>query len=236
MPFAVFVTTSVLVHSGDLHGGHYFALLRPEKDGKWYKFDDDRVMPATLREVLDDNYGGGEPIENLAAMPLVVRRIMNHKRFTNAYMLVYVRDNSMDDILKPLTKEDIPEHLQRRLDDETAAQEAKRKERAEALMCFNTLVISDEDFKTHDGCDLYSPRSGSGKVFKVRKLDTFLNFRQIVAESYGVAEDELRLWTLVKRQNETIRTDTPVPESDWKECKYRAPASPVDGWDRHPSG
>ncbi len=27
---------SVLVHSGDVHGGHYFALLKPEKDGKWF--------------------------------------------------------------------------------------------------------------------------------------------------------------------------------------------------------
>lgn len=26
---------SVLVHSGDIDGGHYFALLKPEKDGKW---------------------------------------------------------------------------------------------------------------------------------------------------------------------------------------------------------
>ncbi|KAG0235795.1 hypothetical protein BGX31_004161 [Mortierella sp. GBA43] len=207
----------VLVHSGDLHGGHYFALLKPEKDGKWFRFDDDRVTPATLKEVLDDNYGGGEQPENFAALPLVVRRVMSHKRFTNAYMLVYVRNSSMDEILKPLTKEDIPEHLQRRLDDESAALEARRKERAEALMCFNALVISDEDFKTHDGFDLFSPRPGSGNLFKVRKQDTFLSFKQMVAEKYGISEEEIRLWTLVKRQNETIRTDTPVPESDWKE-------------------
>ena len=32
----------VLVHSGDLHGGHYFALIKPEKNGRWFKFDDDR--------------------------------------------------------------------------------------------------------------------------------------------------------------------------------------------------
>jgi len=210
---------SVLVHSGDLHGGHYFALLRPEKNGKWFKFDDDRVTPATLKEVLDDNYGGGEPLENLTHLPIVIRRILSHKRFTNAYMLVYIRDNAMDEILRPLTKEDIPEHLQRRLDDELAAIEARRRERLEATMYMNTLVISDEDFRTHDGCDLYNPRSNSGKLFKVRKQDTFSTFRQNVAESYGVTEDEIRLWTLVKRQNETIRTDTPVPESDWKESK-----------------
>ena len=33
---------SVLVHSGGVHGGHYYAYIRP--DGKqWLKFDDDKV-------------------------------------------------------------------------------------------------------------------------------------------------------------------------------------------------
>ncbi len=37
---------SVLVHSGGVHGGHYYAFIRP--DGRqWLKFDDDKV-PAAL--------------------------------------------------------------------------------------------------------------------------------------------------------------------------------------------
>ena len=38
---------SVLVHSGGVHGGHYYAFIRP--DGKqWLKFDDDKARrPAT---------------------------------------------------------------------------------------------------------------------------------------------------------------------------------------------
>jgi ubiquitin carboxyl-terminal hydrolase 7 len=33
---------SVLVHSGGVHGGHYYAFIQP--DGKqWLKFDDERV-------------------------------------------------------------------------------------------------------------------------------------------------------------------------------------------------
>lgn len=35
---------SVLVHSGGVHGGHYYAFIRP--DGKqWFKFDDEKVFP-----------------------------------------------------------------------------------------------------------------------------------------------------------------------------------------------
>ncbi|KAI1316281.1 hypothetical protein EDD11_010189 [Mortierella claussenii] len=207
----------VLVHSGDLHGGHYFALLKPERDGNWYRFDDDRVTRVTLKEVLNENYGGGEAPENLANMSLAMRQMNRHKRFTNAYMLVYVRDNAMDEVLKPLTTSDIPEHLQRRLDDERVALENKRKERDESLLYFNARVLSDDDFKAHDGFDLYSPHSpAAGKVFKVRRQDTLAAFRQVVAESYNFPEEQLRLWTLVKRQNDTVRTDLPISDSELK--------------------
>ena len=38
---------SVLVHSGGVHGGHYYAFIRP--DGKhWFKFDDEKVPPAFI--------------------------------------------------------------------------------------------------------------------------------------------------------------------------------------------
>ncbi|KAF9113641.1 hypothetical protein BGX27_001116 [Mortierella sp. AM989] len=207
----------VLVHSGDLHGGHYFALLKPERDGKWFRFDDDRVTQVTMKEVLNENYGGGDAPENLAAMSLAMRQLSRHKRFTNAYMLVYTRNNAMDEILKPLTNEDIPEHLQRRLDDERTAIENRRKERDESLLYFNARVVSDTDFKSHDGFDLYNPQSqAAGKLFKVRRLDTFAEFRQVVAENYGFPEDQLRLWSLVKRQNDTMRTDIPISDADLK--------------------
>jgi ubiquitin carboxyl-terminal hydrolase 7 len=97
----------VLVHSGDLHGGHYFALIKPDRDTRWLKFDDDRVTPVTDREVLEENYGEavGSP---QAAQRAQVRAI---KRFTNAYMLVYIREAVIDEILAPFTEEDTPVHL-----------------------------------------------------------------------------------------------------------------------------
>ncbi|KAF9328417.1 hypothetical protein BG006_008390 [Podila minutissima] len=205
----------VLVHSGDLHGGHYFALLKPQRDGKWFRFDDDRVTQVTLKEVLNENYGGGDiSPENLASMSLAMRQLNRHKRFTNAYMLVYIRNNDMDEILKPLTTDDIPEHLLRRLDDEKAAMESKRKEREESTQFFNVNVISDIDFKAHSGFDLYNPMTHPGKHLKVRKQETFGAFRGVVANSYGYPEDQLSVWTLVKRQNDTVRTDSPIPDTE----------------------
>ncbi|PKY62336.1 cysteine proteinase [Rhizophagus irregularis] len=98
----------VLVHSGDSHEGHYFVLFKPEKDGKWFKFDDDHVIPVIDKEVFEDNYGGEYPNENTITIRSAAR---NHERFTNAYMLVYIRESNVDEILSPVVSEDIPEHL-----------------------------------------------------------------------------------------------------------------------------
>ena len=48
----------VLVHSGDVHGGHYFGMIKPEKDSKWYRYDDERVIPVTIDDVLEEHFGG----------------------------------------------------------------------------------------------------------------------------------------------------------------------------------
>jgi ubiquitin carboxyl-terminal hydrolase 7 len=103
-----FLSHSVLVHSGDLSGGHYFAFVKPTKDSNWLKFDDDRVTPATLKEVLEENYGGEPQGANALNTRPNLRTI---KRFTNAYMLVYIRESMMDEILNDVTTNDIPPHL-----------------------------------------------------------------------------------------------------------------------------
>lgn len=105
----VYKLHGVLVHSGDLHGGHYFACIKPDRETRWLKFDDDRVTPVTDREVLEENYGG-EPLNPLAA-PLQRNQVRAMKRFTNAYMLVYVRESAIDEVLAPFKEEDTPAHL-----------------------------------------------------------------------------------------------------------------------------
>ena len=102
----------VLVHSGDLHGGHYFALIKPDRNTRWLKFDDDRVTPVTDREVLEENYGG-EPMNGVVPAQQQRNQARAMKRFTNAYMLVYIRESAMDDILAPFTEKDTPPHLSR---------------------------------------------------------------------------------------------------------------------------
>lgn len=102
----------VLVHSGDLNAGHYYAFLRPTKDGNFFKFDDDKVIRSTTRETLEENYGGEYTNLNGA---LGVRqpyaRGLSTKRSMNAYMLVYIRKSRVDDVLVDVRKQDIPLHI-----------------------------------------------------------------------------------------------------------------------------
>lgn len=103
----------VLVHSGDFNAGHYYAFLRPTKDGQFYKFDDDKVVRATQRETLEENFGG--EYTNMANGALGVRqpyaRGYSTKRSMNAYMLVYIRKSRVDDVLVDVGKDDIPTHI-----------------------------------------------------------------------------------------------------------------------------
>lgn len=48
---------------------------------------------------------------------------------SNAYMLVYVREESVTEVLKTVTDEDIPPHLKTRFDFEEEEEEKKRKQR-----------------------------------------------------------------------------------------------------------
>lgn len=107
----VYKLHGVLVHSGDLHGGHYFALIKPDRHTRWLKFDDDRVTPVTDKEVLEENYGG-EVLNGVLPQMQQRNQARNAvKRFTNAYMLVYIRESKIDEILAPFKEEDTPPHL-----------------------------------------------------------------------------------------------------------------------------
>ncbi|PPQ63077.1 hypothetical protein CVT24_005932 [Panaeolus cyanescens] len=213
----VYKLHGVLVHSGDLHGGHYFALIKPDRETRWLKFDDDRVTPVTDKEVLEENYGG----EALNGMTPALQRNQARtiKRFTNAYMLVYIRESAMDEVLPPLLPEDTPTHLKTRLDEERLLLEAKKREREEQHLFLTAKVITDETFAQHEGFDLASfdeknwPPSDLPS-FRVLKQESYSTFKSRVAHHFNLPENKIRLWVLVNRQNKTVRPDTHIPENE----------------------
>lgn len=119
---ADYILHAVLVHSGDNHGGHYVVFINPKGDGKvyllnkcyfspnnnfmsflfkWCKFDDDVVSRCPKDEAIEHNFGGNDGDENM--MPI--------KQCTNAYMLVYIRDSELKNVLQEVTINDIPKEV-----------------------------------------------------------------------------------------------------------------------------
>ncbi|OSC99045.1 cysteine proteinase [Trametes coccinea BRFM310] len=213
----VYKLHGVLVHSGDLHGGHYFALIKPDRETRWLKFDDDRVTPVTDREVLEENYGG-EVMTN-GFPPMQRNQVRAMKRFTNAYMLVYIRESAIDEVLAPWKDEDTPAHLKRRLEEERLQMEAKKREREEQHLYLTAKVITDQTFADHEGFDLASFDERNWPAtdlpsFRVLKNEPYSTFKSRVAQHFNYPENQIRLWVLVNRQNKTVRPDTHIPENE----------------------
>jgi ubiquitin carboxyl-terminal hydrolase 7 len=58
-------------------------------------------------------------------------------------------------ILQPVIEADIPESLVNRLSEERRLETQKRKERNEAHLYMNVLVLLEDDFCGHQGNDLF---------------------------------------------------------------------------------
>ncbi|KAI8055335.1 cysteine proteinase [Syncephalis plumigaleata] len=211
-----YILHGVLVHSGDVHSGHYFALLRPEKNGKWFKFDDDRVIPVTEKEVLEDNFGGeaNSTLSTMGGMRPVPRLL---KRFTNAYMLVYIRESELDTVLAPVKASDIPEHLVKQIEEERAQREAEEKEAEEKLHSMNIALVDDHIMKQHHGFDLVNFSSQNWplspvEMLRVRKDSSYANLVKLIEEKFELKDpNSYRLWVFVNRQNRTTRPDIVLP-------------------------
>ncbi|KAI8347676.1 hypothetical protein BD560DRAFT_493139 [Blakeslea trispora] len=220
----------VLVHSGDISGGHYFALIRPDMNDKWYRFDDDRVTPVSKKEVFEENFGD-EPHRDtkdssLAQPPFLnnntrINSVRMMKRFTNAYMLVYIRKSKLNEILGPVESTDIPIHLKRRLDDERATLEKRKQDRQDMHLHVKVAIVTDESFTDYQGFSLavfddhYLEVSPHVDVFKTPKNDKVSALKQQLMDHYHFAPNQFRLWSILYRQNRTVRVDhllTPADE------------------------
>lgn len=121
-----FILHSVLVHQGDVGGGHYYAYIRPttsyfsysssapqtrenidpEIDSEWFKFNDDIVSAATEREAIQYCFG---------QKPSRFLNDVVSDSMSSAYMLVYILESQAANIMAPVSTTDIPDGLNRRL-------------------------------------------------------------------------------------------------------------------------
>ncbi|KAI9891263.1 MAG: hypothetical protein M1814_002953 [Vezdaea aestivalis] len=211
----------VLVHSGDHNAGHYYAFLKPKKDGWFYRCDDDRVTKSLMKDVLDENFGGEYANQQNGSVgkPNPYTRTVSKLRSMSAYMLVYIRKSKLDDVLVDVTDNDIPKHLEQRLEEERVIREIKKKEKEESHLYITVYVVTPSSFRAYEGLDLTtweskSENPGRPKAYRVLKKTLTGDFLKLIAEDEDEDPLRLRLWIMVNRQNKTVRPDRPIEEMD----------------------
>jgi len=205
---------SVLVHSGDLHGGHYCAFIQPKLDGKWFKFDDDRVVPASKDNVFEENFGRSAEDNERNNTHLKTR-------ITNAYMLAYIRETDIPKILAPIRDSDIPKHLSERIEKEKMEREKAEQEKREQHRYVIISILDNDVIRENsnrlDLCNLDMKQYPIShlKEYKCVKTDTVGSFKETLAEYYTLKDKSaIHFWNVVRRQNRTKRPELPINEND----------------------
>ncbi|CAK9869375.1 unnamed protein product [Sphagnum jensenii] len=205
---------SVLVHSGGVHGGHYYAFIRPTLSDQWYKFDDERVTKEELKRALEEQYGGEEELPQ--TNPGFNNTPFKFTKYSNAYMLVYIREADKDKVICNVDEKDIAEHLQIRLKKEQEEKVRKRKEKAEAHLYTIIKVARDEDLAFQIGKEIHFDLVDHDKVrsFRIQRQTLFSQFKEEVAKDLGIPVACQRYWLWAKRQNHTYRPNRPLNEHE----------------------
>ena len=196
----------VLVHSGTMQGGHYNVFLRPTEGPEWYRFDDSSVRKSKERVAVDNNFGEDEDYRTAN---------VSHRKFSSAYMLIYVRDSRVKDIFKTVEDSDIPQFLIERLEKEQAEIKRRAQEKEEAEKYVDVAIVTQEmlDKDEQEAFDMID----FAKVPKLkgRKDMTLRQFREGWAKENGVDNPEkIRLWEWISRKNMTQRVEYPVDTYD----------------------
>ncbi|KAK8645429.1 hypothetical protein V6N13_119259 [Hibiscus sabdariffa] len=177
----LYMLHSVLVHSGGVHGGHYYVYIRPTLSDQWYKFDDERVTKEDMKKALEEQYGGEE-------LPRTKPGFYNTPKLTknsNAYMLVYIRESDQEKIICNVDEKDIADHIRVARDDDLAEHIGKD--------IYFDLVDHDKV-----------------RSFRIQKQTIFSVFMEEVAREFGIPVQFQRFWLWAKRQNQTYRPNQPL--------------------------
>ncbi|XP_026399740.1 ubiquitin carboxyl-terminal hydrolase 13-like [Papaver somniferum] len=214
----LYTLQAVLVHSGGGHGGHYYAFIRPTVSEQCFKFNDEMVTKEDIKRVLEEQYGG-------------------EARYSNAYMLVYIRESNRDEIICNVEEKDIAEQLRIRLKKEQEEKELKKKEKAEAYLYTTIKVARDEDLFQQIGRDVYFDLVDYSKVrsFRVQKQMQFNQFKEEVFKEFGVPVQFQRFWLWDKKRHHIYGRYRPLTlqeesQSIWQVREVSNKVSVYGGW------
>ncbi|OQR93624.1 ubiquitin carboxyl-terminal hydrolase 12 [Achlya hypogyna] len=232
-PAPVYHLHSILVHSGDVHGGHYYVYVRPRLDKDWYKFDDDVISAADEAALLEGSYG------QVADTTSPLARILS---CSSAYMLVYLREDTCPSGMETAA---IPDSLKDRFEaEELAARRRKRLQQREnsfyhlRIATDDCLAAFDKYSARNDFCLI--PKTPRGRTsatmlhLKVLRTWTVRQLYGLVHAESGVPVNLMRLWKLATRENHTTRPDEPVDK--WLDATLQEALADADAASTKPIG
>jgi hypothetical protein len=133
----VYELYAVLIHSGAISGGHYYAYIKDFASGKWYNFNDSSVSLIDEKTVQETwggamkSYGGSSsytPTSYYTPNYSSTSSSSSYQSSANAYMLMY---RQVTEPVPTVPDEMIPSYIQDLVKEETKKREAKEKEEEE---------------------------------------------------------------------------------------------------------
>ncbi|KAF5400741.1 hypothetical protein PHET_05778 [Paragonimus heterotremus] len=132
-PSPIYELFSIMVHSGFINGGHYYAYIRSFTDGQWYCFNDKTVTRATQSD-LEETFGSNQS---------------SYTNRANAYFLMYRRVDPRvnETFLRP---DQFPKHIREMMSAIQAEEaDAERKRELELSVCkFEAHTRAPSDHQT----------------------------------------------------------------------------------------
>lgn len=144
---------SVVVHRGDVHAGHYYVFCRPHIGGRWIKCDDDTVTYCSPFAVMDDNFGGEDPMitNYFEYSSPKLQNSQSRSRIHSAYMLVYLRTDQCEELVRPPDPQIINPKMVLRCNKRAQELEEKRRKKLERQHKISIQIILETDLQKLEG-------------------------------------------------------------------------------------
>ncbi|CAK0892700.1 unnamed protein product, partial [Prorocentrum cordatum] len=207
---------SVVVHSGSVSDGHYYAFARlragaTEQDCQWVKFNDELVTHCSEQAAVEDNYGGEDPqLWDYFQLPpdqLVGARAPTAPKIHSAYMLSYVREDHLEEILAaPLLDEEEGKYraMVERCAREARQAEERRRARIEMMAKVEVKLLLERDlcklqgFWSHDDLPCF-------KKLQLTREYAGVDLWKEVEKVLGINYEEIALFCLHQRKTKQTR-------------------------------
>eukprot|EP00300_Choanocystis_sp_HF-7_P014310 c18644_g1_i1.p1 GENE.c18644_g1_i1~~c18644_g1_i1.p1 ORF type:complete len:1059 (-),score=262.17 c18644_g1_i1:55-3231(-) len=229
---------SVMVHSGDVSGGHYYAFIKPMRSEdtreQWYRFDDDLVTMATHKAAVADNFGGVD--ETAFRPPLPIARRPAAKRFASAYMLAYVKTSQIPTLLRPVPREAIPASLREYFESLDAKEQVEQENKKTAHLFTMVHVLTNKHLCEHLN-QVEMPLEEEAIKIRAKKDDMLVDMLPAIASESGIRPDDMLLFSVQpRRRSEMVRIERRVTDL---EVRINGDHGPiilfVDDKTRHPN-